>query len=79
MIRRNDDALGILHFAAVTSQQYVTQGDGFTGFTSQLFNRDLVSGGNPVLFAARAHNCEHGALIRSFQQTTRRFGQRIGP
>ena len=44
-------------------KQDVAQRDGVAGFASQLLNRDLVSGGNPVLFAARAHYCEHGGYL----------------
>jgi len=40
---------------------------------------DLVSGGNPVLLAARAHYSEHGTTIRSFHQTARRFGHGLVP
>jgi hypothetical protein len=31
-----------------------------TGFARHLFDDDLISCGNAVLLAARAHNCEHG-------------------
>ena len=76
---RNHDTLDVLGFTAVTGQQNVAQRNGLTGFTSQLFDRDFVSGGNSVLLAARAHYSEHGALIRSFHLTARPIGQRPGP
>ena len=53
---------GIGHLAVLARDQNIAQRDLVTGFTSQLLDRDLVSGGNPVLLAARAHYCEHGAL-----------------
>ncbi len=57
---RNSNLGGISERIAFAGKQYVAQGYGVTGFASKLFNRDLVSGSNPVLFAACAHNCEHG-------------------
>src|SRR3546814_3172236 len=57
---RNDEAFGALRFAAVTGQQDVAQRHGVAGFAVDLFNGDLVSGGDAILLAARAHDCEHG-------------------
>ena len=57
---RNDEAIGALHFAAVTGQQDVAQRHGVASFAVDLFNGDLVSGGDAILLAARAHDCEHG-------------------
>lgn len=61
---RNDNLARIGKLAAFTGEKNVTQRDLVASFTSQLFDRDLVSGGNSVLLAARAHNCEHGFAIR---------------
>ena len=57
---RDGEALGVLHLAAVTGQQDVAQRHGVTGFTLDLLDGDLVSGGNAILLSARAHDCEHG-------------------
>src|SRR6185369_1685730 len=62
---RDHDARGVLDLPGVTRQQDIAQRDLVTGLTSQLLDRDLVSGGNPVLLAARAHDCEHGNRFQS--------------
>ena len=48
---------------AIAGEQDVAQRDGVAGVARQLLDRDLVSGGNPVLLAARTHYCEHGARL----------------
>src|SRR3546814_10338838 len=40
--------------------QDVAQRHGVARFTLDLLDSDLVSGGDAILFAARAHDCEHG-------------------
>ena len=62
-LRRNGHLAGIRKLLTFACKQDVTQRDGVAGFSSQLLNRDLVSGGNPVLLAARAHYCEHGGYL----------------
>src|SRR3546814_18874081 len=57
---RNDEAFGALRFAAVTGQQDVAQRHGVASFAVDLFNGDLVSGGDAILLAARAPDCEPG-------------------
>lgn len=57
---RNGKAVCVLNFAAVTGQQDITQRYGIASFTLDLFNSDLVSSGDSILLAARAHDCEHG-------------------
>jgi hypothetical protein len=41
-------------------EQDVAQRDGVARLAGQLLDDDLVSGGNAILLAARAHDCEHG-------------------
>src|SRR6478735_487324 len=62
---RDDDLGGLRHVVAVAGEQDVAQGDRVAGVTRQLLDRDLVSGGDAILLAARAHYCEHGLQIRS--------------
>ena len=40
-------------------QQHVAQGDAVAGIAVELLNDDLVSQGDAILLAARAHDCEH--------------------
>ena len=54
---------GVGQRLALACQKHITQSDCIASFASQLFNGDFVSGGNPILFAARAHNCEHGGIL----------------
>ena len=54
---------GISNCIAFTSEQNVAQDKGITRFTSELFNCDFISGGDPILLAACAHYCEHGAIL----------------
>src|SRR5579871_1089618 len=61
---RNRDRRGVGDRAVAAGEQNIAQGDRVAGFTRQLLDRDLVSGGNPVLLAARAHYCEHGVVTR---------------
>lgn len=62
---RNRNLAHVRQFTAVTGKKNITERDSFTSFTSQLFNCDLVSGGDPILLAARAHYCEHATCIHS--------------
>jgi hypothetical protein len=50
----------LILLAAVTGQQNVTQRHGVTGCAFDLLDGDLVSSGDAILLAARAHDCEHG-------------------
>ena len=56
---RDGQAVGALEVRAVTGQQDVREGDAVAGIAVQLFDDDLVSRGNTILLAARAHDCEH--------------------
>ena len=59
-----DGQLGcVLHVAAFTGEQDVIQGHLVTSLTGQLLDDDLVSGGDAILLAARAHDCEHGSSL----------------
>ena len=49
-----------LQLAAVAGEQDVAQGDGVAGLSGELLDDDLVSGGDAILLAARAHDSEHG-------------------
>lgn len=51
--------------AILARKQDIAQRDRLASFTSQLFDGDLVSGGDPILLTAGAHYCEHGALTQS--------------
>jgi hypothetical protein len=55
-----DDFGSNLNFAAIAGKQDIAQRHGVTGFSCHLFDDNLVSCGNAILLAARAHNCEHG-------------------
>jgi hypothetical protein len=59
---RNGETVGRLQLAAVAGQQDVAQGNGVAGFSGDLLDDDLVSGGDAILLAARAHDCEHGPV-----------------
>src|SRR4051794_31852712 len=71
--RGDRKARGILKIAALAGQQDVVQRDLVTGFASDLLDHDLVSCGNAILLAARAHDCEHGfsLLIQTAWRETR--------
>src|SRR6478736_3806336 len=62
---RDDDLGGLRQAVTLAGEQDVAQGDRVAGVTRQLLDRDLVSGGDAILLAARAHYCEHGLQIRS--------------
>src|SRR5688572_3370223 len=62
---RDGDLAGFRQLVAVAGEQDVAQRDRVAGVTRQLLDRDLVSGGDAILLAARAHYCEHGLQIRS--------------
>src|SRR3546814_7654017 len=62
---RNGQAFAVLQFRALTGQQTIVQCNRRASFTSQLLNYDLVSCGNTILLAARAHNSEHGLSLHS--------------
>jgi len=59
---RNRKACGRLHFASIACEKNVIQRHRVARFTSEFLNDDLVSGGDAVLLAASAHDCEHGYL-----------------
>src|SRR5690606_7745737 len=63
---RNADLARLLQIAAVAGEQDVAERDRIAGVARQLLDRDLVSGGDAILLAARAHYCEHGLQIRSY-------------
>ena len=52
-------ALDRLQLRPFAGQQHVGDVDPLTGFTGHLLDDDLVSQGNAILLAARAHDCEH--------------------
>src|SRR3546814_11138434 len=56
---RNRKVLGVLEVRAFARQQDVVQRDGVAGVARQLLDYDLVSGGDAILLAAPAHDCEH--------------------
>jgi hypothetical protein len=64
---RDGDLAGLRQLVALAGEQDVAQHDRVAGVARQLFDRDLVSGGDAILLAARAHYCEHGLQIRSFR------------
>src|SRR3546814_5285695 len=49
-----------LQLGALAREQHVAQRHLVTGFAADLLDDDLVSGGNTILLAACAHDCEHG-------------------
>src|SRR3546814_17702495 len=70
---RNGQAFAVLQFRALTGQQNIVQCNRRASFTSQLLNYDLVSCGNTILLAARAHNSEHGLSLHRSEE--RRVGK----
>jgi len=52
-------AAGRLEGRPLAGQQDVAQRDLVTGIAVELLDDDLVSGGDAILLAARAHDCEH--------------------
>src|SRR5690606_29321853 len=63
---RHGNLARFLELAAVAGQQDVPERDRIAGVARQLLDRDLVSRGDAILLAARAHYCEHGLQIRSY-------------
>ena len=59
---RNRHLGGVGDLLALARQQDIAQRYRVAGFARQLLDRDLVSGGNPVLLAASTHYCEHGIV-----------------
>src|SRR4030095_11210736 len=55
----DDEARGRLEVRAFAGQQDVGEVDAIAGATGQLLDDDLVSRGDAILLAARAHDCEH--------------------
>src|SRR3546814_17704267 len=49
-----------LQLGALAREQHVAQRHLVTGFAADLLDDDLVSGGNTILLAACAHDCDHG-------------------
>jgi len=56
---RNGQAIGRLEAAAVAGEQDIAQRDAVARIAVELLNDDLVSRGDAILLAARAHDCEH--------------------
>src|SRR5690606_28834159 len=69
---RNRDLAGLRQLLAVAGQQDIAQRDRVAGFSRQLLDRDLVSGGDAILLAACAHDCEHGHRFRFILAAPRR-------
>ncbi len=46
----------------LAGEQDVAQGDGVARRSGELLDDDLVSGGDAILLAARAHDSEHGLI-----------------
>ena len=63
---RDDNLASFRQLVAFTGDQDVAQRNRVTSVTRQLLDCDLVSGGDAILLAARAHYCEHGLQVRSF-------------
>src|SRR5438105_3282436 len=57
-LRRDGQAVGRLEGPAVAGEQDVAQGDAVARIAVELLDDDLVSGGDAILLAARAHDCE---------------------
>ncbi len=55
-------AVGGLQVPTFAGEQDVAQLDGVAGFSGELLDDDLVSGGDAILLAACAHDCEHGSI-----------------
>ncbi len=53
------ETLGRLDLVAVAGEQDIVERDRIASLSGKLFDDDFVSGGNAILFAARAHDCEH--------------------
>src|SRR5579859_1871411 len=62
---RDREAVGRLGFTVLAREQDVGERHGFAGLASELLDDDLVSGGDAILLAARAHDSEHGSLFKS--------------
>src|SRR5438445_690758 len=58
-LRRDGQALGRLEVRPVAGEQDVAQRDAVARIAVELLDDDLVSRGNAILLAARAHDCEH--------------------
>src|SRR5437763_1225566 len=66
---RDGQAIGRLQAAAVAGEQDIAQGDAVARIPIDFLDDDLVSGGDAILLAARAHACEHWLF-----SATRNFG-----
>src|SRR5205085_8523994 len=60
---RDRQAVGGAKLRAFACEQDIAQRNGVAGRSGQLLDDDLVSGGDAILLAARAHDCEHGSLL----------------
>ena len=58
-LRRDGQPVGRLEAAAVAGEQDVAQRHAVARIAVDLLDDDLVSRGNAILLAARAHDCEH--------------------
>src|SRR5689334_24251482 len=58
-LRSDDEAGDRLQVRAFPGEEDVGDVDAVAGFTSELLDDDLVSGGDAILLTARAHDCEH--------------------
>ena len=61
----NSQTVGRLQVRALAGEQDIAQRHRATGFSVDLLDDDLVSGGDAILLAARAHDCEHGPISLS--------------
>src|SRR5688572_23108044 len=59
------EAVGRFQARTLAGEQDVAEGDCVTGIAVESLDDDLVSGGNAILLAARAHDCEHGLFSLS--------------
>src|SRR6185503_2077930 len=72
------EAVGRLEIAAVAREQDVAERDLVTGVPVELLDDDLVSRGDAILLAARAHDCEHWLFssLKTLVARCRRKGRR---
>ena len=67
-----------LQLRAFAREQDVAQRHRRTGFAVDLLDDDLVSGGDAILLAARAHDCEHGSHHSSIKSICPRQAKPAG-
>src|SRR6185503_7494853 len=78
-LRRDGEAFGVLQVAAVAGEHDIAQSHLVAGVARQLLDDDLVSRGDAILLAARAHDCEHWLFSSSRNPVRARAGARLGP